>query len=57
MPQDQQDSSRDEIVEQLKALGYVDPGAGSSMWQMMLGGFFRFTGGLRKLFGGKDDED
>jgi len=50
---------RGAVEEQLKALGYIDPGAGSSMWQLVLAGFFKMTAGFRKLFGGSrtDEED
>ncbi len=48
-------SEDEEITEQLIALGYIDPGAGSSMWQIVLAGFFRMSDGLRsgirKIFG------
>jgi hypothetical protein len=46
------DEQRDEVHEQLKALGYIDPGAGSSIWQLVLARWFRLTSGIRKLFGG-----
>ena len=53
-------SSQDEVMQQLKALGYIDPGAGSSMLQIVLGGFFRFSGAVksffRKIFGLKPSE-
>lgn len=42
--------SRREVMEQLKALGYVDPGAGSSMWQMMLAGFLKTSARIRSVF-------
>ena len=48
---------REEVEEQLKALGYIDPGAGSSMWQVMLAGFFKFSARIKALFGGKRTEE
>lgn len=51
------DTSREEIEEQLKALGYIDPGAGSSVWQVMLAGFFKFSAKVKKLFGKTEPED
>lgn len=47
-------------MEQLRALGYVDPGAGSSMWQIMLAGFFGVSARIKKFFlrrNSKDQED
>jgi hypothetical protein len=57
VPNEQQESSRDEVVEQLKALGYIDPGAGSSLWQVALARLFAITGGLRKFFGRSRTEE
>jgi hypothetical protein len=51
------ETSRGEVEEQLKALGYIDPGAGSSIWQMILARWFRLAAGLRKLLGRPRKED
>ena len=51
------DEERDEITEQLKALGYIDPGAGSSLWQVVLAGFLKFWGRITSLFGKKRQEE
>lgn len=47
---DTQDESEQEVMEQLKALGYIDPGAGSSMWQVALAGFFGFMARIKSIF-------
>ena len=49
-----------EVIEHLAALGYIDPGAGSSVWQSILARFLNMTSGIRKLFGGqpaREDEE
>ncbi len=51
------DTEKDEVMEQLKALGYIDPGAGSSMWQIILAGFFRMSARIKSLFGGKEEDE
>ena len=56
------DNSReDEVMEHLGALGYIDPGAGSSMWQIILARFFRITeaikSGIRKFFGARETKE
>ena len=37
-------------MEQLQALGYIDPGAGSSMTQLFLGGFFKISRAMKSFF-------
>ena len=43
------------VMEQLEALGYIDPGAGSSAFQLLLASFFRASrivkSFLRKVLG------
>jgi len=47
-------SEENEVMQQLGAMGYLDPGAGSSTWQIILAGFFgisaRIRAVLKKLF-------
>ncbi|MEK7062569.1 MAG: hypothetical protein AAB946_00885 [Patescibacteria group bacterium] len=50
MSNQENQSSKDETLEQLKALGYIDPGAGSSMWQIVLAGFFAVSSKIKNLF-------
>ena len=57
MPANDNNSGQQEVMDQLKALGYIDPGAGSSVWQSVLAGFFSITSRLRRMFGKKDSED
>ncbi len=51
------DDSRGEVEEQLKSLGYIDPGAGSSMWQGGLAGFLRTWTRITSVFGAKAPEE
>lgn len=49
-----------EVMGQLEALGYVDPGAGSSMWQIILAGYFGVSRRIKsalKPFLGQDGEE
>lgn len=46
----QNDESRDEVMEQLGALNYIDPGTESSFLQMTAGLFFRVSGVCRAFF-------
>lgn len=39
----------DGVMEQLEALGYIDPGAGSSAFQLMLGGFFKASRAVKSV--------
>lgn len=61
MPYENEGSSRDEAMEQLKALGYINPGAGSSMFQIILARFLkisaRFRSMLKKLSGASRDNE
>ena len=50
-------NEQQEVMEQLKALGYIDPGAGSSMWQVMLASLLRFSARVRGLFGKNSEQD
>lgn len=56
--------NEEEVMEQLVALGYIDPGSGSSLWQMVLAKVFTMGDsiktGLKKVFGireAKREED
>lgn len=49
--------NEEEVMEQLIALGYIDPGAGSSMWQIILAKVFKIKSAMRKLFGRKKIEE
>jgi hypothetical protein len=53
----ERNDERGAVAEQLKALGYIDPGAGSSLWQLVLARIFRMTAGFRKLFGGAQSDE
>jgi len=44
------DDRENEVMEQLQALGYIDPGAGSSMFQLLLGGFFKISRLFKSFF-------
>lgn len=54
-------NEEDEVMQQLDALGYIDPGAGSSMWQIILAGFFRMSARassvFKKLFTTRNSEE
>ncbi|MDO8516293.1 MAG: hypothetical protein Q7S28_03520 [bacterium] len=45
------------VGEQLEALGYIDPGAGSSVFQLILAKFFKLKLAIGKLFGAKESSD
>lgn len=49
-PHSNEDSSRDEVMEQLKALGYIDSGAGSSIWQGVLAKIFGIKNKVKSFF-------
>ena len=43
----QTNESEDEVMEQLRALNYIDPGDGNSIIQFFLGVFFRVSNACR----------
>ena len=42
--------SENETLAQLKALGYIDPGAGSSIWQVILASLLKISSKFKLLF-------
>jgi len=50
MSNSNENSSHDEVMEQLKALGYIDPGAGSSIWQAVLARIFGLKNKIKSVF-------
>ncbi len=46
-----------EVMEHLTALGYIDPGAGSSMWQLVLAGLLNIWMRITSIFRKKRDSD
>lgn len=45
-----ENGSEDEVMEQLQALNYIDPGTEGSLLQMIAGLFFRVSGTCRAFF-------